>query len=116
MLSVLAQSSQQDDDFLGQIAGLSRTAVCAVMHERRIGLYLTNLQSKCAKQTSGGGLEAIRILGWEFESICAFHQEIGPGRKIKTRNYLKAMFFPATFVSSHIFRATMFSRYAEKTG
>ena len=44
VLSVLAQSCQQDEDFVGHLASLSRTSVPAVVHSKCIELYLINLK------------------------------------------------------------------------
>jgi len=43
-LNVLAQSCQQDEDFVGHLASLSRTSVPAVVQSKRIELYLMNLK------------------------------------------------------------------------
>ena len=44
ILNVLAQSCQQDEDFVGHLASLSRTSVPAVVHSKCIELYLMNLK------------------------------------------------------------------------
>ena len=44
VLNVLAQSCQQDEDFVGHLASQSRTSVPAVGHSKCIELYLMNLK------------------------------------------------------------------------
>ena len=44
VLNVLAQSCQQDEDFVGHLASLSRTSVPAVGHSKCNELYLMNLK------------------------------------------------------------------------
>ena len=81
VLNVLAQSCQEDEDFVGLIAGLSRTSVPAAVHSKCIELYLMNPQSKWWKTNSG------------LSHYMTIHLEIGPGRHIKTCNFLKVMLF-----------------------
>ncbi len=44
ILNPLAQSCQQDEDFVGALACLSRSSVPNTVHEKSIGLYLMNLK------------------------------------------------------------------------
>lgn len=44
ILNPLAQSCQQDEDFVGNLACLSRSSVPNAVHEKSIGLYLMNLK------------------------------------------------------------------------
>ena len=92
VLNVLAQSCQQDEDFVGLIAGLSRTSVPAAVHSKCIELYLMNPQSKWWKTNSG------------LSHYMTIHLEIGPGRHIKTCNVWKwCSFFGGDFRQFTVF-------------